>query len=202
MIETYIRPAYQKYLVDPLITIIAERTALQPIQLSAAAMISGVVSALFLIINLPVIAVLFLVLSGYLDTVDGSLARYQQRHTAQGAVLDIVGDRVVEFAVIYGLYCVAPQIRGAASLWMLGATLLCITSFLVVGIFSKNNSHKSFHYSQGLIERAEAFVFFIAMMLIPAWFLWLAWIYVVLVIFTASFRVYEFYRFEESQCNH
>lgn len=69
-------------------------------------------------------------------------------------------DRVVEFVVVLALWFVAPQQRGLWCLLMLGSMLLCITSFLVVGIFSENQSQKSFHYSSGLMERAEAFSFF------------------------------------------
>lgn len=196
MIESYVHSICQQILVKPLVSIIAKRSSCQPIHLSAAAIISGLLSALVLIVHLPVLAVILLLLSGYLDMLDGGLARHLHLHSPRGAVLDIVGDRIVEFAVIFGLFCVAPTVRAGASIWMLGATLICITSFLVVGIFSENNSHKSFHYSPGLIERAEAFVFFIAMMLIPSGFLWLAWLYVLLVLFTAGRRVYEFYQIE------
>lgn len=63
---------------------------------------------------------------------------------------------------------IAPQERGLWCMLTLGSMLLCITSFLVVGIFTENQSQKSFHYSPGLMKRAEAFSFFIAMMIWPA----------------------------------
>ena len=77
---------------------------------------------------------------------------------------------------------------------MLGSMLLCITSFLVVGIFVANDSHKSFHYNPGIMERAEAFIFFIAMMLWPSAFVGLAMLFSLLVTLTAIIRLTQFYK--------
>ena len=123
---------------------------------------------------------------------DGSLARFQGCVSAKGAVLDITADRLVEFAVILGLYLYAPEARAIGSLMMLGASFLCVTSFLVVAIFETNQGMKSFHYSPGIIERAEAFIFFGLMMLIPQSFIWLSMLYTALVFLTAFIRVYQF----------
>ncbi len=196
MIENYIRPAYQKILVDPIAQHLTKRTHLTPIHITASAVMSGVLCAVFLLFNLPILASLSLLFSGYLDSLDGTLARMQQRSSAKGAVLDIVADRVVEFTVIFGLFCIDPITRGSAAIWMLGTTLICVTSFLVVGIFTENDGNKGFHYSRGIIERAEAFVFFISMILLPHWFVTLAWTYSGLVLLTAIIRVYQFLRFE------
>ncbi|MCP3679332.1 MAG: CDP-alcohol phosphatidyltransferase family protein [Gammaproteobacteria bacterium] len=92
-------------------------------------------------------AVTVLLLSGYFDALDGTVARASGRSSAQGTMLDIVSDRVVEFAVIFALFLADPLQRGAWCLLMLGAVFICVTSFLVVGIFHENTSHKGFHYS-------------------------------------------------------
>ena len=75
---------------------------------------------------------------------------------------------------------------------MLGSILLCITSFLVVGIFTPNHSSKSFHYSPGLIERAEAFLFFIVMIFVPYYFTFFAFLFATLVALTALIRLWQF----------
>ena len=67
-----------------------------------------------------------------------------------------------------------------------------MTSFLVVGIFSENKSQKGFHYSPGLMERPEAFLFFAMMMLLPTLFSALALLFTFLVFLTAGLRVLEF----------
>ena len=100
---------------------------------------------------------IFLVFSGFLDTLDGSIARHRKMSSDSGAVFDITADRLVEFAVILGLYFVDPSQRGLYSLLMLGSILICITSFLVVGMSLQNKTEKSFFYSPGLIERTKPF---------------------------------------------
>lgn len=195
MIETHIRPIYQKILVDPVAWLLHRRSKITPFQVTIASGASGVLSAIAVVLHLNVIAVLLLLLSGYLDTLDGTLARVSGKSSDPGSVLDIVSDRVVEFAMIFALFCVAPESRGVAAMWMLGSSFICVTSFLVVGIFLQNTGDKGFHYSPGLMERAEAFAFFIAMILLPSWFVWLAWLYTILVFYTAGFRVYQFLRY-------
>lgn len=194
MIESICRSKFQHCCIDPMAKWMIQYTQIKPAQLTLFALIFGVLSPLWLLWSSPGIATIFLMISGYLDILDGSLARLSQSSSATGAVFDIVADRIVEFSVIFGLYCVAPLSRATTSLWMLGSSFICVTSFLVVAIFSDNSSTKSFYYSMGLMERAEAFIFFIAMMLLPGWFMSLAWIYTLLVLLTAFFRVIGFVR--------
>ena len=143
------------------------------------------------------IAVFLLLVSGYFDTLDGSLARLQDRSTQIGSALDIVMDRLVEWAVVFALYLVDPQ-RAVLCFMILLANLLCITSFLVVGIFVEQNSNKSFFYHEGLMERAEAFIFFILMMLIPQWFAFLAVVYIILVLLTAFLHLRFFNNWQKA----
>ncbi|PIQ43882.1 MAG: hypothetical protein COV52_06865 [Gammaproteobacteria bacterium CG11_big_fil_rev_8_21_14_0_20_46_22] len=192
MLEHYIRPAYQRILVDPLAQSLARYTRVSANQLT---LFSGVLAPFILLalwFHHPAVALGFLLLSGYLDTLDGTLARFRSETSEQGSVLDIVCDRVVELSVFLGLYLYAPDTRALACLAMLGSSYLCITSFLVVGIFTQNESQKSFHYSPGLMERGEAFIFFVLMIAAPFLFQPLAWAYTLLVLWTAGYRVYEF----------
>lgn len=192
MIEQWVYPTYQKILIAPIIKKVISKTRCTPSALTLLAALCGVFIYVALLLKAVVVACAFLILSGYLDSLDGSLARHLEKSTPMGAVLDIVADRFVEFMIIFGLYCFSPDTRGVYSLLMLGSTLICVTSFLVVGVFTKNESHKSFHYSPGLMERPEAFMFFLLMMLIPSWYPVLAILYTVLVLLTAGIRVYQF----------
>lgn len=137
-------------------------------------------------------ALFCLMLSGFLDTLDGALSRLQMRASSKGAALDIISDRAVEFAVILGLFFIGPTMRALPVILMLGSTLLCITSFLIVGVFAQNQTEKSFHYSPGLIERSEAFIFFAAMILFPSAFFALSYLFSFLVFLTALIRTAQF----------
>ena len=74
--------------------------------------------------------------------------------------LDISSDRLVEFAIVFGLLIIDPSTRAIPAALMLGSILVCVTTFLIVGMFTDNHTQKSFFYDVGLMERAEAFFVF------------------------------------------
>lgn len=191
MIDSYFRSPYQKRIIGPVLKW-SYLNQFSPSFITLLGLLSGLVIPFLLTWNLPFLALFFLMLSGFFDSLDGSLARKQKLTSNRGAVLDIISDRIVESSVIIGLYIYDPS-RGLLCLLMLTGILSCVTSFLVVGIFTTNKSEKSFHYSPGLIERAEAFIFFSFLMLFPTFFIPLASIFIGLLILTTSQRTYQFY---------
>lgn len=194
MIETFVRPAFQRFLGDPLVVFLKRQPFVTPVKITLLSAIFGVISGALLVSHYFYLAICVLLLSGLCDVLDGTLARSLGKASNKGAALDIICDRIVELAVIAAFFILDPARNGVGAFAMLGASYLCVTTFLVVGIFSHNTSQKSFQYSEGLIERAEAFIFFIAMMLFPPAFAWLAWVYFVLVMYTAAVRAVEFIR--------
>lgn len=190
MIESYVRPIYQKTFCDPLARILGKSVSPNFITLMGTLVGIAIIPALhYDFINL---GLALLVTTGIFDTLDGTVARLFQKDSSYGTVLDITGDRIVEFSIVLGLFFVSPETRTLGCLLMLGSILICVTSFLVVGIFSEKQSQKGFHYSPGLMERPEAFLFFAAMMLLPTLFSELAFLFTFLVFLTAALRVIEF----------
>ena len=109
MIEQTIRKSYQKCLVDPL----AARL-LQYISPNFVTVLSGILGVLVLPVlyyGYVMFAVVLLLLSGYSDTLDGTLARMTKHSTVWGTVLDIMMDRFVELAVVFALWSVDPSQR-------------------------------------------------------------------------------------------
>lgn len=196
MLEQKFRHYYQQVFINPVLRLGCNFSP------SVITLLSGVVGLLIIpavYFHHPWLAVLLLALSGYLDTLDGSVARACNRTSQLGGALDIVIDRIVESSVIFALFLV-DQNRGIAVFLMLFANLICITSFLVVGIFVEQNSNKSFFYHEGLIERAEAFIFYALMILVPGYFNYLAYSYIVLVLLSAflHLRFFHFWQRENS----
>lgn len=194
MLESYLRPYYQSKFVDPIALRLAKIFPSSAHAWTLLGCIAGVSVLPVLITKHIYIAVSLLLISGYLDTLDGTVARLSGNNSMQGSVLDIFADRLVEFSVVLALFLMDEQHRGLCCILMLGSILMCITAFLVVGIFTPKDGEKSFYYSPGLMERAEAFIFFIAMMLLPSYFNQLAMIFVLLVFSTAIFHLYQFYK--------
>ncbi len=191
MIDSYGRTYYQKAIVDPVLPIFS---FISPTMITFFGIVAGISILPLLVIKYTILAFMMLLFSGFLDTLDGSMARFKNQTTQCGAAFDIIGDRMVEFSVILGLYLYEPEIRSLSCLLMLGSILLCITSFLVVGIFTQNNTEKSFHYSPGIIERGEAFIFFSIMILFPVVFSVVSYLFIGLVFLTTLIRLWQFKR--------
>lgn len=191
MLDSAFRSQYQSLLIRPILAHPLGRK-LSPTTATLLGLCFGIAVLPLLAFHFSGLAIAALLISGYFDTLDGPLARHQKTTSSVGAVLDIVCDRLVEFCVILGLFMYDPQMRSLACMLMLGSVLICVTSFLVVGIFSENHSEKGFYYSVGLMERAEAFIVWTAMILWPSGFLILSWIFTLLVIWTAILRVFQF----------
>lgn len=192
MLEKHLRSYYQFIFADPIAKKIRDWSSLSPSHITIIGCLIGILSGVAIGFGSLWIALSSLFLSGYLDTLDGTLARLKNQSSPVGGALDIVSDRVVEFSIIFGLYALHAETRAIFSLFMLGSILICVTSFLVVGIFSENTSQKSFYYSQGLIERGEAFLFFTLMIILPNSFPLLAIIFSLLVTLTAMLHLYQF----------
>jgi len=79
---------------------------------------------------------------------------------------------------------------------MMSSLLVCTTGFLAVAIFTPNTSIKSFHHSPGIVERAELFIFFLAMIWLPNYYTLLACVFTVSVIITGALRLYQFWQSE------
>ena len=190
MLESSLRHYYQPLLVNPVIHRIKNKCT--PMQLTFLAMLLGLLFIPSLVMGHTKTALCLLWLSGYLDTLDGSLARMQNCSSDRGSVFDIMADRIVESAVLLALFLQAPHEHALTVVLMLISILLCITSFLVVAIFSVNQGSKGFHYSPGLIERAESFIFFTLMILIPSYFNLIGFGFILLVLLTTARRLIEF----------
>lgn len=181
-------------MVTPVANMLSRKPRISAITVTGCAVFCGLLVMPLLVLGLPIWACLALWFSGYLDMLDGELARVQGTASPVGAVVDILADRVVESAVLMGLLLQAPSERGVIIALQFSAVLLCVSSFLVVGIFSVEDSEKSFHYSPGLMERGEAFLFFTAMILWPQGFVVLGVVFTALVFWTAAVRVVQFHR--------
>ena len=186
---------FEKFCISPIVKLIfVEFNFIRPWHLTLIGLWLGILSSIFIVIGSKTFSVILLIFSGGFDALDGAYARLAKLTCDKGAVLDIISDRVVEFSVILALFLVDPAQRSYYVVLMLGATFLCVTSFLVVAVFTKGSGKKSFFYSRGLMERYEAFVFFICMIILPQHFNVIAMLYSLLVAYTGFMRVFDFCR--------
>ncbi|MCZ8516961.1 CDP-alcohol phosphatidyltransferase family protein [Paenibacillus filicis] len=188
MLDTHAR----KY-VQPIIGNMAKgllKLGLSANQVTWAAFLLGLSTGFLVVFNHPYLAVLILWISGYLDAVDGSMARLTQKTTPWGTLLDITFDRIVELSVIIGLAAKFPEARFLLLL-LTASIVFSMTVFLTVGALTEKKGIKSFYYQAGLAERTEGFILFSLMIILSQWLLWLTAIFLAVEMFTALQRMWE-----------
>ena len=156
--------------------------------LSYAALGLGLVGAALFYVDCGGWALAVLVGSGLCDALDGRVARLGNGATAWGGVLDLTFDRIVEATVLLGIALPHPT-------WHLPALVLACTwyinlcVFLAVGAASDQAREKLIVYPPGLLERSEALVFALAVVLLPSWTPLAAYVYAALGMYTAAQRL-------------
>lgn len=151
--------------------------------------IIGSTAGLLIYFEMPIAAVLVLWLSGFLDAVDGTMARLT-KPSGWGTVLDITFDRIVEISVIVGLAFIFPEAR-LALLLLSVSIIVSMTIFLTVGAISEKQGVKSFYYQAGLAERTEGFILFSLMILVSDHLIFITFLFFAVELITALQRLLE-----------
>lgn len=188
MLDTHAR----KY-VNPIIELGAKfllRLKLTPNNVTILALLLGVSTSIFLYFDMQIIAVTILWVSGYLDAVDGAMARRSNSSSSFGTLLDIVSDRIVEVSIVLVLGLKFVDVRYNLIVLTV-CILMSMTIFLTVGALSEKKGVKSFYYQAGVAERSEGFIFFSLMILIPSYLGIITNIFSILIIITAIQRFLE-----------
>ncbi|MEZ0480329.1 CDP-alcohol phosphatidyltransferase family protein [Planococcus sp. SSTMD024] len=149
----------------------------------------GLSSGVFIYLDQPALALIALWLSGFLDVVDGTMAR-KTKPSPWGTLLDISFDRLVEISVILGL-----AFRFPDSMWALlllsASIIVAMTVFLTVGALSEKQGMKSFYYQAGLAERTEGFILFSLMIVFSPYLTAITLLFIAVQIFTIFQRMAE-----------
>ena len=188
MLDTHAR----KY-VNPIIELGAKfllRLKLTPNNVTILALLLGISTSIFLYFDMHIIAVTLLWVSGYLDAVDGAMARRSNSSSSFGTLLDIVSDRIVEVSIVLVLGLKFVDVRYNLIVLTV-CILMSMTIFLTVGALSEKKGVKSFYYQAGVAERSEGFIFFSLMILIPSYLGKITNIFSILIIITAIQRFLE-----------
>lgn len=190
MLDTHCR----KY-IQPLIGVgadIAMKLGLTANGVTIIAMLLGLLSGVLVALGFNIAAVLVLWFSGYLDAVDGTIARKTKSSSSFGTVMDITFDRMVEGAVILGVAYKYTEFS-FISLVLAVSIIISMTIFLTTGPLAENKGEKTFYYQAGLAERTEGFLMLSLMILLKEN------AGVVINIFTGMVLFTAFQRFREAK---
>ncbi|MFW9895969.1 MAG: CDP-alcohol phosphatidyltransferase family protein [Candidatus Thorarchaeota archaeon] len=173
-------------------------------QLTIIALILGLLSALSIFLTgiliwqleLIICAAVLMILSFFFDALDGALARLETE-TLFGGILDIFFDRTVEVFIIIALISTDTSNLVWPGILSLGAIVLCISMFLLIGGTVKeeelDETKKAIYYRFGLMERTETFIFLILITILVPLRIILLWMFSFLVFLTAILRLIDAY---------
>ncbi|MDX8362507.1 CDP-alcohol phosphatidyltransferase family protein [Cytobacillus sp. IB215316] len=179
----YVQPIFQRSAKGLL------KLGLSANQTTVISFVIGITTGVFIYFDYTVLALVALWTSGFLDAVDGTMARLT-KPSPFGTVLDVTFDRIVEISVILGLAFRYPEAMW--SLLLLSVSIIvAMTIFLTVGAVTEKEGIKSFYYQPGLAERTEGFLLFSAMMIFTNVLVWLTLLFLVIEIFTTVQRLLE-----------
>lgn len=188
MLDTYGR----KY-VNPMINLGAKifiKLKMKANHVTILALFLGIATSICVVLDKNILGVCILWLSGYLDAVDGAVARKEGNTTSFGTLMDITFDRMVEVSMILALAIKFSEAR-LNLLFLTIAILISMTIFLTVGALTEKKGMKSFYYQAGIAERTEGFIMFSLMILIPTYVCLITNIFSAIIIITIFQRLNE-----------
>jgi archaetidylinositol phosphate synthase len=166
-------------------------------QVTLIAFMIGLIPSVLIYFDVSsVIAISILWFSGFLDAVDGTVARKTKTSSPFGTVMDVTFDRIVEISLII-VFSLKYSNNLFAFILLACSIIVSMTIFLTVGAASDKVSEKTFYYQAGLAERTEGFIMFSIMAFFPQYIDILALVFAGLILFTALQRFREAYKFFE-----
>jgi len=193
MFDAALRP-----LIDPPLNALGRRVArsgLTADQVTLAGLVMGLTAASLIALGLTLLALLPLLVSRFLDGLDGAVAR-ATRKTDFGGTLDFACDVAFYGAVPLAFVVLDPGATGVAGAFLLVTFYVNAATFLGYAVLaerrkltSQRHGAKTLYFTGGLAEGTETIAVFAAMCLFPAAFPWLAWGFGALCMVTAVARL-------------
>ena len=167
---------------------------LHPNTITVFAFVFGIISGLLIINNEYMFALLFILISGYLDIIDGTVARLTNKSSKLGGYLDLIFDRLVEAFIVLAFYLAFNDYPIVYMLFYIGVIFNFSTFMLASSIFD-NKGNKIMHYDIGLVERSETFITFILMLLFVDYSVYVLLFFIILMFITGLIRLFRIIRF-------
>lgn len=156
------RGKFEKYSIK--IGLVFSKLRLSPNKWTMISLIPAIASAYYISQNLFIQGAILLIIAGFLDLIDGAVARVTGHVTKFGAYLDTIVDRYVEFLIVFGLiFATLPTFLIPAYIWiflyLFGGTM---TTYAKAAAKEKLDEE----VKGGILERAERlFLLFVGLLI-------------------------------------
>ena len=132
------------------------KTGISPNGFTLLTLLSAFAVFYFLVIEDFLVAAVLILVTGFLDAVDGSVARYKKKATKKGAYLDTIADRYVELIIIFALLFIhLPVFYLPAAAWIV---LYLFGSLMTTYSKAAAAEKRLIRNVGGFVERGERFI--------------------------------------------
>ncbi len=151
--------------------------------------ISAIISSLaffyFLIRQNLIAAIIFFLIAGLLDFIDGALARYKNQATKKGAYLDTISDRYVEAFLLLGIFFLPlPKILLPKGAWI----FLILFGSLMTTYAKAAAREKELVFRElrgGVLSRGERIILYLISLILGAFNLsWMTYLLILIALLT------------------
>ncbi|MCK4474184.1 CDP-alcohol phosphatidyltransferase family protein [Candidatus Parcubacteria bacterium] len=164
-----------------------------PNQWTLISILFAFVCLYFLIKQNLILAIVFFLIAGFLDFIDGAVARYKNMATKIGAYLDTIADRYVEAILLFGmLFLPLPKIFLPSYAWIFLILFGSImTTYAKAAAKEKNLVCQEL--KGGLLSRGERIILLLVCLILGVFnFYWMVYVLILIAIlanFTALQRI-------------
>lgn len=193
MLDAAIRPH-----IDKPLAVVAQRAVALGVSantVTALAFASGMAAAALVAAQLYWVALGALLLSRFLDGLDGAIAR-QTKLTDLGGYLDITLDFIVYASVVFAFALADPARNALAAAFLTTSFMAPAATFLAYAVFAAKRGitteirgAKSLYYLGGLTEGTETILTLCLMCAFPDWFAIIAVVYGLMCWITGGTRI-------------
>ena len=146
-----VRKTAASYLTQPVVRLLA-KTPITPNTITWLGFLLSAGAAVLIVTGHLFAAGFIVLVSGFFDILDGSLARHTNRTTHFGAVLDSTLDRLAEAALLLGILVLYAREQSVAEILLVGIALL---GSLLVSYIRARTEALGLECQVGLFTRAE-----------------------------------------------
>lgn len=184
--------------IDPPLAVAARRAVKIGVDANTATVLgfaAGIAAVALIASQLYLPALAALLLSRFLDGLDGAIAR-ETKLTDLGGFLDITLDFIFYASVVFAFALADPEHNALAAAFLTTSFMATASTFLAYaiiaakrGVATEIRGAKSLYYLGGLTEGTETILTFALMCLFPEWFAAIAAVYGLLCWITAGTRI-------------
>ncbi|MCX6761137.1 MAG: CDP-alcohol phosphatidyltransferase family protein [Candidatus Nealsonbacteria bacterium] len=162
------------------------KTGLSPNFFTFLVLVFGIIAAFFIYFGSLQWAVLFIMLSGLLDGIDGAVAKANNKETKFGALFDSVTDKITEISWYIAL--------GFLYYLFWPPATMAISFFMLSSYISKHAKAVGGKSGGGIMERKERLILIIIGLVVINWMIYILYLIAFLSFITCLQRFFKNYK--------